>query len=428
MLRHKVVFAALLLLGLAACQPDEAEVPEGVEPAATPVVTSDSPEAITIGHIDSLESAVLGESRDLWIYIPESSKRPENRERVYPVVYLLDGNGHFHSVSGMIRQLSAVNGNTKLPEMIVVGIPNTDRMRDLTPTNAEGADTSGGSAEFLQFVETELIPYIEQTYPVTGYRTFIGHSLGGLTVIDALFTMPEMFQNYVAIDPSLWWDDQFMLKRSEAMLIELDLAGKALFVGVANTMRGRIGYEQVREDDDPSTVHVRSILEFSELAESGISEGLAFDWKYYDDDSHGSVPLISEYDALRFMFSWYALDGLSNDLLLDPSTSEEQLLEMIAAHFDNVSSHFGYRVLPPENYINFRALGFLANERPDAALAMLNLNQQNYPQSPDVYDALGDYYLEQENSEEALRNFTRAVDLGAPIEVQEKLTALLSDD
>ncbi|MBK8951774.1 MAG: hypothetical protein IPM85_05070 [Chitinophagaceae bacterium] len=90
---------------------------------------------IIIGKIDSVYSGVLNEQRKVWVYVPHmKAGMQQNAGQRYPVVYLLDGDGHFESVAGMIQQLSQVNGNTVVPEMIVVGIPNTDRTRDLTPT------------------------------------------------------------------------------------------------------------------------------------------------------------------------------------------------------------------------------------------------------------------------------------------------------
>ena len=144
----------------------------------------------------------------------------------YPVVYLLDGDAHFYSVAGMIHQLSEVNGNTLFPEMIVVGIPNTDRMRDLTPTHSPtgytgdstGVGSSGGGEIFMSFIEKELIPYIDSLYPTAPYKVFIGHSLGGLTVINALLHHTRLFNSYIAIDPSMWWQNQLLLKQSGNIL------------------------------------------------------------------------------------------------------------------------------------------------------------------------------------------------------------------
>ena len=139
----------------------------------------------------------------------------------YLVVYLLDGDAHFSSVVGMIQQLSSVNGNTLVPKMIVVGIPNTNRTRDLTPTKAQldppfmdstMVANTGGGEKFISFIEKELIPKIDSEYPTEPYRAFIGHSFGGLTVMHTLVHKPEMFNAYVAIDPSMSWDNQKLLQ------------------------------------------------------------------------------------------------------------------------------------------------------------------------------------------------------------------------
>ncbi len=148
---------------------------------------------IRFGEIAKIQSTVLNEERELWIRVPDSAADPDAMNTAYPVVYLLDGNAHFYSFAGMVRQLSSVNGNMVSPEMIVVGIPNSDRLRDLTPTHTEG--TSGGGDAFLDFLQDEVMPYIESNYPASDYRTFIGHSLGGLMVIDTLNSRPHLFDN-----------------------------------------------------------------------------------------------------------------------------------------------------------------------------------------------------------------------------------------
>ncbi|MDA1371683.1 MAG: alpha/beta hydrolase-fold protein [Proteobacteria bacterium] len=408
------VFAISLLASLLDCQP--AEVTE-------PVVEAD--DQIIIGHIDKLDSAALGEERDIWIYVPRGAETPENIASKYPVVYLLDGNGHFHSVTGMIKQLSTTNGNTISPQMIVVGIPNTDRFRDLTPTHVEG--TSGGGDAFLDFIEHELVPYIEEAYPVSRYRTFIGHSLGGLMAIDALVTRPHLFDNYVAIDPSLWWDEQAILRKAEAALIERDFSGKSLYVAVANTMREGMSLGDVVDNTDESTLHIRSILQFSASAAAEQRNGLNFDWKYYDDDNHGSVPLIAEYDAIRFLFPWYQVRGINELLSEDSTATPDEVVNHITSHYANVSEHFAYTVVAPVQFVNRLGHAFLGNEKPDSAYALFAMNQKNNPDSPIVFDAFGDYYLAQENMEQAREYFSRAVALGGTTS-QEKLDKLAADD
>ena len=181
---------------------------------------------VTIGTVDSLRSTILGEQRKVLIYTPPSYKDTTFTPRRYPVLYLLDGDAHFHSVTGLIQILATgVNGTFVIPEMIVVAIPNTNRMRDLSPTKVSsgpdgkpmpGLDATGGMGKFLAFIQRELTPHVDSAYRTSGYRALVGHSLGGITVVNALYTMPEAFNAYLAIDPSLWWDSNLLLKQARA--------------------------------------------------------------------------------------------------------------------------------------------------------------------------------------------------------------------
>lgn len=384
---------------------------------------------IVIGQIDSVYSNILDESRKIWVHIPESAINSLSNTTKYPVLYLLDGPGHFYSVTGMIKKLS---GSMIVPEMIIVAIPNTDRSRDLTPTHVDfdffSGDSiqysSGGGNKFLDFMEEELIPHIEKTYPVSTYRTFVGHSFGGLSVINALISRQHLFNNYVAIDPSLWWDDQAFLKVADSILSVNKFDGKALYVGVANTMDEGMKINEVRNDTTKSTAHIRSILQFVNSMDIQNDNGLLFGWKYYNDDDHGSVPLITEYDALRFLFPWYAIHGLNRFYDSNSNTSAEELIDLLSSHYKNVSGHFGYPVLPPNELINSMGYRFMNNSMPDKASALFDLNIQNYPKSSNAYDSRGDCFLAQQDSIKALEYFTMALEVGSNDFSQEKIDML----
>ena len=387
---------------------------------------------IIIGHIDSLHSTILKESRNIWVYLPEGVNMSNEDQVGYPVVFLLDGDDHFHSFTGMIQQLSSVNGNTVSPEMIIVGIPNTDRTRDLTPTHVDVAygdstfvRTSGGGNNFLDFMEKELIPYIEKKYPVSGYRTLVGHSFGGLTVINALLDRPQLFENYVAIDPSLWWDDQLLLKKADSVFTDARFDGKSLYVAVANTIDEGLDISRVRSDTSGATKHIRSIFQFIESVEVKKDNRLLFGWKYYGEDDHGSVPLIAEYDAVRFIFPWYRLKGLDKFFNPNSIATTEELMTLVTSHYENVSTHFGYVVHPPEQFVNSLAYDFLPN-MPDNAYALFNLNIQNFPKSANVYDSMGDYFLSQSDTLKAMEHFAKAVEMGGEPVSKEKLESLRS--
>jgi len=157
----------------------------GTHAAAQSIVN----DQLTIGTEAVVYSRILHEKRTIWISVPKSMTDTLHAKQKYPVVYLLDGNNHFATVSSMLKQLSVENGNVIFPEMIVVGILNTDRVRDFTPTSSsfwvfkgfssEMSNTGGGD-QFVKFLQKELIPHIDSIYPTAPYRVLMGHSLAGL--------------------------------------------------------------------------------------------------------------------------------------------------------------------------------------------------------------------------------------------------------
>ena len=387
---------------------------------------------IVIGTVDSLYSKVLGEQRKIWVHVPNDDDNSIYLPQRYPVVYLLDGDAHFYSVSGIIQQLSEVNGNTVCPDMIVVAIPNTNRARDLTPTHVapNGNDSgfnnrirnSGGGETFTTFLEKELIPHIDSLYPTAPYRVFIGHSLGGLMVVNTLINHPNLFSAYLAIDPSLWWDDQKLLKQAETDLSSKRYDNKTLFLAIANTMDPGMDTIQVVKDTTGKTRHIRSILEFAKALSADPNNGLRWRYKYYNEDNHGSVPLIAEYDALHFMFDFYPMADANK--LFDSTYKIDSAVAMLQAHYRNVSKSMNYQVLPPEALVNGMAYGCMQNGMMDKAYAFFKMNIDNYPQSFNVYDSMGDYYAAKKDKQHAIEYYKKALTLRPFPDTQKKLDDL----
>lgn len=386
---------------------------------------------IVLGTIDSINSAILKENRKVWVYVPDSYKNNPGSKLKYPVVYLLDGDAHFYSVVGMIHQLSSVNGNTICPEMIVVGIPNTDRTRDLTPTHVDvdvpymdsaSAKPSGGGEAFMDFIEKELMPYIDSKYPTNTYKTLIGHSFGGLTVINTLMHRPKLFNAYVAIDPSMWWDGMKLLKEAGKYLPSKDLSHTAMFLGIANTMDDNtMDTTRIQGDTTPNSKHIRSILALSHYLNADKQPGFRFAYKYYNTDNHGSVPMITEYDALHFLFDYYRLDLTFKDF----SDINKQVIHKIEAHYDTVSARIGIKVLPPELMINQLAYQASGTKHNDEAIYLATLNTTNYPESSNAFDSLGDMYGAAGNKAKAIENYKKALALNKDMpETKKKLEKL----
>ncbi|MCF2492867.1 MULTISPECIES: alpha/beta hydrolase [Dyadobacter] len=215
-------------------------------------------QAIVLGHVDTVYSEVLRENRPILIYSPSYDTAYFSKP-AYPVLYVLDGEGYFASLVTMIQQLSAHNGNTVFPQMIIVGIPNLrgTRNRDLTPSPSSMDPKSGGGEAFTAFLEKELIPYVDNHYATARYRTLIGHSLGGLLVINTLLKHPSLFNAYVALDPSMSYDEGNLLKQSKELLQQQSWKQQSLFLGVANTMKPGMDTAQVRSDTTSITYHIR---------------------------------------------------------------------------------------------------------------------------------------------------------------------------
>ena len=363
---------------------------------------------IVIGKTDSIQSKIMGEQRKIWVHVPDGANQK------YPVVYVLDGEGHFSSVVGMIQQLSSINGNSMCPKMIVVGITNTDRTRDLTPTHIDAdlpmmdsisSKTSGGGENFIAFIEKELMPHIEAKYPTAPYKMLIGHSFGGLAVIQTFTHHTDLFNSYICIDPSMWWDNQKLLKQTQRALTEKKFQGKSLYLGIANTIDESIDIKTVQKDTSVDTKHIRSILALQAAFEKNKQNGLRYQGKYYPDDTHGSAPLITEYDAMRFFFDYLPLKFTMKDFV----DSTGALANKYQNHFANLSKKMGYTMKPDEGEINYMGYDFLGRKIYKSAESFFKLNLIFYPESYNVYNSYSDYLIATGDKADAIIQLKKAL-------------------
>ena len=173
-------------------------------------------EPVVIGKKFEIHSKVLNETRSLLIATPEGYDQETDR---YPVLYLLDGDENFVQTVGIVRSLA---DSDRIPPMLVVAIANTERTRDLTPRTEVESEIrflpkNGGADTFLQFIGSELIPYVDTHYRTRPYKVLAGHSAGGLFAIYALASSPTLFNAYIAIDPMLSWNNQAAVTKLEAV-------------------------------------------------------------------------------------------------------------------------------------------------------------------------------------------------------------------
>ncbi len=373
---------------------------------------------IVIGKIDSINSIILNEKRPIWVYVPNNETSTNDATQKYPVVYLLDGDWHFTSVVGMLQQLSYVNGNTICPEMIVVGIPLKDRYKDLTPTcDSAYSNSSGGYHDFISFISDELIPHIDATYPTAPHRILIGHSLGGLATINTLNNFPNLFNSYIAIDPSMWWDQQISLKATEKFLRVNNFDNKSLFLAIANSMNSDMDTITVRNDRTRSTLPIRSLLELSDSLNTNTHNNLNFKIQYYKNENHGSVPLIATYDALHFIFDFYNLPIRKKDY----SDTTSAFVQRIENHYKTLTIKMGYEINPSENFINTLGYNALFMNNLPMAEYFFTHNLKNFPVSANAFDSMGDYYMAVSDKKRAVEMFKHSLLLKENPDIRKKL-------
>ncbi len=320
-----------------------------------------------------------------------------------------------------------------MPEMVLVGISHdNNRTRDLTTSKIKEKygmpfnEENGEAESFSHFIETELIPFVENKYPVTNFRTVIGHSYGGLFTIYTLLNHPQLFSNYIAIDPSLDWDNQKLLTEAQDKLISKNYKGKSLFISLSGQLHmqnPQITIDNVMQDTSDFTLFARSNIAFSNMIKQNKTNGLAYEWKFYQRDLHGTIPFPSILDGLIFDFEWYQMEN--TDKFNSPDTSKEELFDIVNYRANKLRNYFGYSVAPyPQDLLN--ALGYMSldMEQSEKSKMFFEFAIEYYPNSANVYDAMADYYISQDNRSKAIEYAEKAYDIDNSLYYKEKLYGL----
>ena len=369
-----------------------------------------------VGVLDSLYSEILSESRKVYIQMP-ASYHPE-KEQKYPVAFILDGEIFLPTLNDVQNYYSG--GFT--PDMVLVGIANDkNRVRDLTTSTISTKygmpfnEKNGEADNFRKFIKEELIPFIESKYPVTNYRTLIGHSYGGLFTISTLIHQPNLFANYLAIDPSLDWDNQKLLKEAEEKLATQNYKNKALFMSLSGQLHmqnSEITIDNVMQDTTDYTLFPRSNIAFSKLAKENAKNGLLFEWKFYPKNIHGTIPFPSIMDGLISLFEWYQMEN--TDKINSFDTPQEELFSIIKFREKKLKEHFGYDEPPyPEELLNMSGYMNMDMQQPEKAKMYFELATEYYPESANAFDSMADYYEEQGDFANAIKYVTKAFELSS---------------
>lgn len=198
-----------------------------VSTAVVQVAAADS----TLAHETfAIQSIAVGEMRTINVYLPPQYR---NAGQKFPVLYMPDG-GLDEDFPHVIRTVDSLIALGAIRPIMVVGIPNTQRRRDLTGptrirTDSAIAPKVGRSAEFRKFIRSELIPEIDRRYRTTHERGIIGESLAGLFIMETFLDEPDLFTHYIALDPSVWWNAGEIVDSAPSHIALFDSSPRTLY-------------------------------------------------------------------------------------------------------------------------------------------------------------------------------------------------------
>lgn len=258
-----------------------------VTAAAPTPVAPEGGKPIVIGQGYDLASMTLGQTRRINVYLPRGYA---DASKSFPVVYLLDGGEpeDFHHISG-IADLASLDG--QIGEFIVVGVADIDRRHELTFPSQDAEDrklapTSGGSADFRRFIGAELQPWVRAHYRTTGERVLIGESLAGLFVLETFLKQPGLFDDYVSVSPSVWWDAGSLVRAAPALLAAQPPGQRKLWFTVG----------------DEGAAEQAKIDSLAKAIEAHPPVGLAWRYEPMPTERHSTIYHPAALSALRWLF------------------------------------------------------------------------------------------------------------------------------
>ncbi len=288
---------------------------------------------IVLGQTIAIETKVLNETREVFVYTPDGY---DDGNESFPVLYVLDGESKFFIATAIANFLAT---NQRIPRTIVVGIPNVARNRDFTPA-VESQPAIGGADNFIKFLNEELMDFVDNKYRTQNFNVLFGHSLCGMFSIYTLFNNPELFDAYIAASPWLMYDEEYVIKNVEKILNNKSDFTHQIYISIG---------------DEPA--YFNSLDKLTSLLmekESGISWTL----EKYENEDHGSIPFRTISDGLGFIFSDWQL---TNDIAMKG-------VDSIKEHFLNRGEKYGFTSQITEVTLNTIGYQLLQSEERGKAI------------------------------------------------------------
>ena len=333
---------------------------------------------------ETLHSAVLNESRTITVQLPKSYASTPNKK--YPVIYRLDGKGNIPLITAVLERLQDASA---APEVIIVAIENTNRLRDLYPTvNQEPqgpVGIGGGAPKFLRFIENELIPFVDKKYRTHNFKVIAGASAGGVFVLYTLQTKPELFQAHLAYSAAVWWNHGATAKSAKAFMAKTKTLDNYLYMNIGEES----GFMRQRYDD------------LHNFISSNTPKGLTFISDEFDTVPHGLTSTAGIFNAYHNLF-------LPLRMPLRAFTGDTS---SIADYYNRLSKQYGEQTPPPEWLVRELGYHFVNSGNLEQAIKLFKYGITLYPEKPDAYNGLAYGYEQGEMYEESLAQVNKALAL-----------------
>ena len=254
-------------------------------------------QTIEVGKRYSFESKHLNDSVEVWVNLPKNYSETKK----YPVLYVLDAEANFTFLTSVLAKFQS-GFYSFTPEFIIVALPNLD-------FNRAEIFSESKKENFTLYLKNEVLPWVKKHYSTNDFKMLIGHSLSGFYAIDLLFHQPEMFNIYVAHDPSIW-KNEFELLKLYQNASNRNFQNRKLYI----TQVGEKQHTESLHD------HYTSIKKMDEVLKSMQNSSLDYHYRQYAEEEHSSIPMIGNIDVLRYYFA--ELDYNFKDLKNNPKLIE----------------------------------------------------------------------------------------------------------
>lgn len=343
------------------------------------VIATEDSTNIVIGESETIFSSILNESRTLLIVCPENYNNTNNR---YPVLYVLDAERYFNYTATLVQFLAQ---NGRIPQMVIIGIPNTDRLRDFSYKTSED-DKISGVDRFLRFLKQELIPFVDENYRTVPYRIIKGWCATGVFCIYGLFTYPELFDAYIASSPYLVEDASFIFQMVEDYPNNGLKSREFVFMSVGGQDR-----PDAKEE----------IPKFAALLERKALKGLEWHFKTLDKEDHYTIDLRTFYLGMEVLYS---------DLVF-PQKVADGSVESVRGKIRTLAEQYGFEGYLPEDMLTEMGYHLLNQECFVEAVTIFKIIVEAYPYSWNAYDSLGEAYMMNGDIELAIQNYRKSLEL-----------------